>query len=188
MRFSLIVFCIFISLFAYGESNESELNRENKNYQFVWDIGGSFLSLPINGVGAYKFIEKNKLVGFHILQMKDGDDPSLYNGKAYLVNYKEFRGNSFYFEIYGYYRDLHTIDKVKIFNSVRTEEGNAKFEDIGFGINIGNAWQWKYFTLGVDWIGLSKRVATLKYKGESSDFFKNSADMTFLHLYLGASF
>jgi len=188
MKYLLLCIIISFSTLTFAEENESEVNRQDKNYQALMHVGGSVLSLPSNGFGAYKYLEKNKLIGLHYFQMSEGADPSLFEGRAMLASFKEFRSNSFYYELFGYYRDIDTTDKIKTFNSVTTFEGKASFRDVGLGIKIGNQWQWEYFTLGCDWIGIAKRVATLKYEGDSSDFFKNSADLTFLNFYIGASF
>lgn len=172
--------------------NESEMNREDLNYQATLYIAGAALSLPSSGIGFYKFLNENELVGINYYSMKDNDDLSLYDGTAISLSYKKFNGNSFYFEGYVYYRNIKTIDKISIISfggsTTETREGEADYEDLGVGLKIGNQWQWDNFTLGCDWIGVAKRVATLSYDGEKSDFYNSNSNTTLLNFYLGYSF
>ena len=126
-------------------------------------------------------------------QFTDLDDNDVYDdfeqegGTVYSMDVKIFTGNSFYVKPGIYYRKqtdvLSWIYNSSADNWAANEK--AEIEDIGINFRIGNQWQWDNFTLGCDWIGLSRTVSKLSETGNTEDLEVSGAALNF---YLGLSF
>ena len=183
--------------------NESEMNRIDKEYQITLNSGIAY-SLPVTGIKAGKFLDENKMLELSFLSFKDDetedeygyDEGPMYDGSALEVSYKQFERNSFYYQATAYYRDATTIDSIttSYINGIMVDkdyDGKVSFTDVGVGIKIGNQWHWDNFTIGCDWIGITKSIATLSEDSEDNEesrYIAASTQTTLLNLYLGASF
>jgi len=188
--------------------DSSAFNRIDKKYQataILIGIGPS-LSGTYGLQGSY-FLTRNQLLmlevtggklnyGTSISGSQSGSSGDLKTSSIGL-HYKHFSGNSFYWrggfdfrratETYNYASDYY------------------KFTGTSFAANfqIGNQWQWEYFTLGCDWIGVSvplshsfsdeqtSATAPSYYAGwlsDDEDLFVKRTNLTLLRFYLGASF
>ena len=92
-----------------------------------------------------------------------------------------------------YYRNATTIDShtsLYLGGELigRSYEGRTSFADTGLGLKIGNQWQWDSFTMGCDWVGVSKSLAMLEQNGDKDADYPNATNVTLVNFYLGATF
>lgn len=137
--------------------DSSEANRDSK--QMLFSIGGGFMPYPVGTLAIGIFITPNDLLEIGYSRY-NADVGSLEDStRLYHLSYRRFIGNSFNLSFGGFYAD-HTYG-YKIFGLFPEEEGGTP-DDFADGylkgvsgeFRLGNMWQWKYFTIGCDWIGV----------------------------------
>jgi hypothetical protein len=181
----MLLFGLLIGMMNLHAS-DSINSRNSLKYQVTLPLSGMAYSVMYtSGLEVSYFQKKDTNIGFRYL---DFDEPRAYEGsykgKVLETFYKKFTGNSFYIRSTLFYREMN-IDEV--------DDTDYVFRDLGIGFSIGNQWQWKYFTLGCDWIGINTRLATLHYEDtkRSKALFKTngySFTANVLNFYIGYSF
>ena len=190
----------------YVDADSSEVMREGKKgFVTVTLLGLSPGS--VSGIDAGAFLNPNLLVAanYEISSTKfgfGGTDLLEDKEKSVSVYAKRFWGNSFYTNLGVAYRSVkHKENTISFSNTSVTvtnlsKEQSFNREDLTFA--LGNQWQWKNFTLGCDWFGvsyaISQQVVTNKATDTSTnqpttaDPIKKDNQIRLLALYLGASF
>jgi len=179
--------------------DESMANRDNKKYQVNATLFGNSFDSTSTAFEIGKFRDANSIISlqyesispYHNYSSEEGDmgeDDNLIEdeGKGYAVNFtiKKFTSNSFYYKAGIYYRKQTLFSRD--FNSVTNSYDRYDFTDMGASFRIGNQWQWDEFTLGCDWIGFSKSIATLdETRGTEVYDLDGTSGLNF---YLGYSF
>lgn len=179
--------------------NSSELARADKQFQITY--GGGFNQLlPSTGVQLGYFLDANNVLGLEMYRFNDDNDndydtkpESMYSGSTIELSYQKYMGNSFYIQPSVIYRNATTIDTytanyVNDAWTVVEYEGKTSFTDLSVGFKIGNQWQWNNFTLGCDWIGITRHLSMLEQSGDKSATFPRRNGISLLNLYIGASF
>lgn len=114
-------------------------------------------------------------------------------GSALSLSARKFFGKSFYIRPSGYYRNQDHVNKTesKVSPSgsnewivIRKETG--RIEDIGVGLAIGNQWNWKYLSIGCDWVGVNRSLNIISQRGELESEDINTINL--LNLYVSTSF
>lgn len=170
----------------------SQVNREGKDFQVDLTLGGHYYGFEIeSALSFYKFLGTDRLIGLTVgYQEEDDEDFWVYKGTTVELSYKQFEGNTFYFEPSLFYRTFTGADWYSSLTGTRN--GEVEAEDLGIGFKIGNQWQWKNLTVGCDWIGIGKRIAILSERELTDDDSDVMDDMettyTWLNFYVGVSF
>jgi len=183
--------------------DESMANREGKKYTVNATLLGMSFGSPETAIEAGIHTKPDTVISlaFHDLKgitLSDQDSKDEYvfdgdgRGKAITLSLKKFTSNSFYIKPALYHRTQTTIKSgIKAYNSstdswVVESRNTADYTDVGLSFAIGNQWQWENFTLGCNWVGISKSLTTLDKNGylPQSDLDSASA----LNFYMGATF
>jgi hypothetical protein len=186
----------------------SEFHRLNKKYSVVAQLFGMGPSLLAgSGIQASYMLDRNSAVFVEYLGQEINNSPNNIDyttritGNSLGVHYKKFNGNSFYYHMGIDYRTVNFSHSYvdQTLNYDYSFSGNVT----SLGIAIGNQWQWESFTLGCDWIGLSRSIGSNKTSesihqvGTSSaahdlkndeDAYFAQASVYLLRFYLGATF
>jgi hypothetical protein len=174
----------------YVVANESELNREDKKFMAVMSWGSNY-STSSGGLTLSYFLDSDSLINLSYFDLSDDNTVTddYDDGTAIELSFKQFNGNSFYFQVYGYYRSIEETDRTNSF-LFSSPDGFYRLKDAGLGIKIGNQWQWDNFTIGCDWIGLGRRIAKFSEEGSTRvfSFTSERTHVTALNLYLGFAF
>jgi hypothetical protein len=104
-----------------------------------------------------------------------------------MAGVKIFVGNSFYLRPEVYYRTQNEEVRPSLYSS---KKERRIYDDVGTSFSIGNEWQFGHFVFGVDWVGLTYKVATVK-TNEVNDWLDVDSERTALNilgLHVGASF
>lgn len=158
-------------------------NRENRDWQLTIGPGIEFGILSLSFNAAY-FLRQNTVLNLRYSHRTDytGD-----NGEKDLTalkfGFKQFMGNSFYY-----------LPNVSYRNASHLTSVDYNYKDLNLGVRVGNEWQWKNFTLGIDWIGFNQHIIeideTVTPEGPvpSSVDIEKSLTFDFLGVYLGYTF
>lgn len=171
----LFILIALLPLSVWGASSREE--RQNKNYEMTLSAGGDYLDSTY-GITFSKFIKSDELISLKAGYNDEGDDEQTHAA----IQYKRFIGNSFYLAPEAYY--FHFFDKKKDGENV-FDITVDKLAAVGVSLRIGNQWSWERFTLGVDWIGAGKNLATWTKDDEDIDA---GFTYTILNFYVGWSF
>ena len=187
--------------------DSSAFHRIKKLYEIVvMPAGYGPLAGTNTGISLGYFLDRNSLIEARYTNLDRGSTCSgsltcNSSGHAVGVAYKRFFGNSFYISASLDQRESSYRESDDSFTPPYTYsfDGSSTL----LGLVIGNQWQWQNFTLGCDWIGAGKPVATKisneKVSGSGSSFaqqnlidaenyqVKNTIPYV-LRFYLGASF
>ena len=185
--------------------DESMLNREDKSYSINATLFGSSFGASTTSLEIGKHLKTNTILSIqfsslsneNLEDLDENDKEYHFNearerdgyGKYVSVGIKQFTSNSFYYkpEIYARSQELVHDKKVLIGDKYYHDtEEKGTIEDVGISFKIGNQWQWENFTLGCDWIGLTRTLAMTKKTGKVYSNNKNSA--TAMNFYIGYSF
>lgn len=185
---------------------ESMGNREDKEYMATLTFGGIAHTASTSALEIGKYLDENSLATIKFTSLtglaasiendesSEGDklwDEHL-SGYAVSAGYKRFSGNSFYIHPEVYYRQQKYVgNTTESYNSTTdtwtlTDSETGDFSDLGVSFRIGNQWQWKNFTLGCDWVGLSRSIMNTVNGEVDTIVFGNNISL--LNVYLGASF
>lgn len=145
--------------------NSSEMNRVDKKYEIsLMPVGFGPNPGVSTGVNFGYYINKDSTVLLSYSYISKGRSCwGFYScsdsGQSFGVHYKKFVSNSFYYS-FGFYHRQVTFNE-QLTNSA-PDDYNYSFTGTSndVGMSIGNQWQWKTFTLGCDWIGMSYPFAT----------------------------
>lgn len=191
--------------------SSSEFNRMDKQWTFGAQLVGVGPTYATSyGLTAGYFLNRNMIFFAEIMTGNLDSDSFLdsnytsfstinIDGRSIGAHFKHFVGNSFYYRAG---LDLRFIEYK--FSHSSGDQASFKGTSLGLTFNIGNQWQWKNFTLGCDWIGLTVPMSD-NYKDEQlttggSSFydpqdFEDDKDtllgdttLNVLRFYLGASF
>ncbi|MBL7545057.1 MAG: hypothetical protein JNL11_14665 [Bdellovibrionaceae bacterium] len=203
----------------YDDSSEAQrLGRKYAVHYTLLGISPNFG--PASNISAGYFIDRNRQVFIeigsgdgvltHSLTERSMGETRSMSSKIHVVqagaHYKQFLGNSFYFRGGAHYQTVEY--KYDLSNSLyesRREISTFKGESIVGSVAIGNQWQYKYLTIGCDWIGFAQPISYKIYSAQapSKGSFVDLDQETFeeqkknyvtgssviaLRLYLGASF
>lgn len=154
--------------------DSSAHNRIGQDYVLTYETGFAVAPAPGAGLTFGKYLNRNSLVQANI---SSGAFPffffTMFTSTA-TVNFKKFVGNSFYYRAGAGVRDIKVQDWDINRSTFKGQEIGRSQSLVG-DLAIGNQWQWKYFTLGVDWIGIMPSLATLQSKTDTSGI-RNEAD------------
>lgn len=185
----------------------STSHRANKTFTATYQITGIGPSATFaSGITVGFFLNPEWVI---MLEGTSGREATIFDifddtdvkSKSFGVHAKNFAGNSFYYRFGVDYRDLE-YQYTDNFITTTYRTFDSKSWGVTFG--IGNQWQWKNFTLGCDWVGVTLPLSK-KYSNESvttsgslafeqsenEDAKKDLTEKTQINLlrfYLGASF
>jgi hypothetical protein len=175
------------------EKNTSEYWRSKRKNSIEYLYGNNFGSMS-TGLSISRKIENNQsfileylsLSEFYSDREETEDSEIRTNGYAVGAQFRKFFNNSFYMQLGLYYRSQNGFNIVRYQNNAWIEQDPAFFEDLGFAFRIGNQWQWKYFNLGVDWVGASRTITALSRSEDARKYSQN--ELSFLNLHIGFAF
>lgn len=173
-NFALIFVLLFTSL-AYAATSQE--NRANLKYEITAQYGINYGVGKITQGSIGYYLNPNDQIAFKAGRGQEGDD-KLTN---FTLQYKHFTGNSFYVAPEVHYLNYFEDDDTPSLLDYEKE----KFTGIGAGIRIGNQWQWKYLTLGFDWIGINHVLA---HWSKKEDVFDSPWSFTIGNCYIGLAF
>ncbi len=177
-----------------ANSDSSSENRKNLKFQGTLDIiGREYIAAGTTTVSLGYFLNPDNLllINYSNFNGEYVDDAAI-KLRATSVGLRRFTGNSFNYTPNIYYR-RHRADYYQEGSFRRIGGANIIYEDVGVGINIGNEWQWKNFTMGCDWFGMNATLVKI-HDEEQSVGHMEEADLTrgftfnLLHFYVGVSF
>lgn len=137
---------------------DSRINREGKNYSFGInagrELGVSTLSYEVN-----YYHETNNATYLKIASFSDnsGLPLGLTGGTIIKLGTKRYTGNSFYYTVGLYHRQLDGRFYKRL-QGGGSEKHESSFRDLGISTSIGNHWQWKNFSTSIDYIGLNRTI------------------------------
>ena len=176
MKLSLIISFFLFSSLAFAKTSREE--RALKDYELTLQLGFDY-RMTTSQAGVMYFLNADNLIG-----LKVGDTTSDSKKQTNVsFQYKHFTGNSFYVAGEVFY--LNTLDDENwVANLFLQDEQYAHYSSMGAGVRIGNQWTWRYFTLGVDWVGVGQRVGV--FRRDYADSEKTT--LTLLNVMAGLSF
>lgn len=182
-----------------SSNGKSQLNREGKSVVLTAQpIGIGPTTIISQGLSAGFFIDRDSLIQVDFTANADDDfEGAWWSTKVrnLSVTWKQFVGNSFYFKGGLEQRWVH-----ETYDFSSSSQYDFKGNSTNLRVALGNQWQFKGFTLGCDWFGLSQPI---RHKVTSSSYTSTSnqediaryskdylEDMTFtaVHFYLGMAF
>jgi hypothetical protein len=178
--------------------DESMKNRMDKKYSLNATIGGLGFSTTTTAFEASYFLKPNKVITLQYTKLggnsENSDNDTAADetwkrdglGHVFSVGLKKFESNSFYYKPEIYTRTQEFVHSTSSSSSVLLSKETAFINDVGVSFKIGNQWQWENFTLGCDWIGITRSMTASKISSNIYSYEKNST--TLLNLYMGASF
>ncbi len=182
--------------------DESAANREGKKYTVSAQIMGFNFTGGETALNLGYFLNDKTVLKLRFSSLRgtaqdiysdEGDSKEVKdawakqgNGTAIMAGVKLFTGNSFYVEPAAYYRNQYQVYSTTEFGASTVEIDDADIKDAGLSLRIGNQWQWDNFTIGCDWIGISRSLVDLGSTGDTNS--DRLASTSLLNLYLGASF
>lgn len=155
-----------------SENKTSKQNRENQNIQLLFGPGyeHSFMGAGFK-LGYYfnsdSIVEISWFDGSEIEEERKSIYDDIETVYIYSIGIKVFTGNSLYLKpglFYGTYRSDYQ------FNFFDLEKNSYQRKDIGGSIAIGNQWQWKRLTFGIEWLGINSSLYNLNEQGEDPGF------------------
>jgi hypothetical protein len=190
-----------------SERVTSQSSRAGKKFTATYQIVGVGPSSTFaNGVALGFFLEPDWII---MLEGTRGREATVFDifddtdveSTSIGIHAKNFAGNSFYYRFGVDYRDL---EYQYTDNFLTTTRRTFDSQSWAVSLNIGNQWQFKNFTIGCDWVGVTLPLSK-KYSNESVATTGNLAteqqenedakeDLTertqinLLRFYLGASF
>lgn len=175
---------------SIDQSQSSLENRKDLKYQTTLSIIGAdysgFRSNFTLGVGY--FVNDTNLINLrYTFQNSSGSLENTSSNdypestRALALGDRHFFGNSFNTLATIYWRDHSKFD--------RSNGRTYYFKDYGFGVRLGNEWQWKNFTMGCDWFGLNHSLIKVSDSFPATSFgLDRELTFAFLNFYLGYSF
>ncbi|MBT4793049.1 MAG: hypothetical protein HON90_15860 [Halobacteriovoraceae bacterium] len=179
--------------------NESEVNREGKRFTLNTSLFGSSFSASSSAIELGYHLNTNTILSAQYTKLVSNSsgwndneaekDIWLRDGRGHAISIgaKQFVSNSFYFK-----PEIYSRSQEKVHSFTRSYYGDDRYisnikdgyiEDVGVSFKIGNQWQWDNFTLGCDWIGITKSVSAIKQTGKIDQEDINSFSV--LNFYLG---
>lgn len=190
-----------------SEGPTSQSTRADKKFTATYQITGVGPSSTFaSGIAVGFFLQPDWVI---MIEGTSGREATIFDifddtdvkSTSFGVHAKNFAGNSFYYRFGVDYRDL---EYKYTDNFITTTTRTFDSKSWAVSLNIGNQWQFKNFTLGCDWVGvtlpLSKKysnesVATtgdLAYEQRENEDAKEDlterTQINLLRFYLGASF
>ena len=177
MKIILALILTTLPSLVFAESSEAE--RAKKSVEFTVSAGVDYRLSPTQ-LAAYYFFDKNNLLG-----LKAGVDR---NGEERQTNvalqFKHFTGNSFYIAPEVFYLNTREDEDWFLNEVFNIKRSYAEYISYGAGVRIGNQWSWRHFSLGVDWIGVGRRIGVVRR--DTDDLSKTT--WTLFNIYAGLSF
>lgn len=169
---------ILLALFSFSALSATSLEeRAMKKVELTYQVGVDYRLSPSQGSIMY-FMNPNDLIGLKAGSDSEGDSSQT----NFALQYKHYFANSYYMATEFFY--LNTREDVNKWNILFLEDEYANYKSLGAGIRIGNQWTWRYFTLGVDWIGIGARFGTFEKETDELDEFT----FTLGNVIIGVSF
>jgi hypothetical protein len=161
--------------------DSSEHNRMGKNHQVALQLfGANPNGVPGGGLTYGYFLDRSSMIIAEVTgsDYKTNQDSSFggkydVEGSTIGVHYKKFFGNSFY--VKAGVDQRHVDLKYSYTSSLSSNFNTAygfKSDSTAASLVIGNQWQWKNFTLGCDWIGMTVPFI----ESTSGEFLSANAD------------
>jgi hypothetical protein len=177
---------------------ESMKNRMDKKFSLNAAIGGLAYSTTSTAFEGSYFLKPNMLVTLQYSKLggtsENTDNDTAADevwkrdglGHVFSAGIKKFESNSFYYKPEIYSRTQEFVHSTSSNSTELFSKETAFINDIGVSFKIGNQWQWESFTLGCDWIGITRSMTASKISSNIYSYEKNST--TLLNFYMGASF
>lgn len=212
----LLLSIIFVCFQGFADDSEiqersekvtSQSAREDKKFTATYQVVGIGPSSTFaSGIAVGFFLEPDWII---MLEGTRGREATVFDffddtdvqSTSIGVHAKNFAGNSFYYRFGVDYRD---IEYQYTDNFLTTTRRTFDSQSWAVSFNIGNQWQFKNFTLGCDWVGvtlpLSKKYSnesvtttgSLAYEQQENEDAKDDlterTQINLLRFYLGASF
>lgn len=161
--------------------NSSRNLRKDKSYFGTIGLSNKF-GMPGYNLAAGIFIDEKIVTYLNYYRGKYSSAYSREKSEAIGLGAQFFTGNSFYLRSEFNYHD-------RFDNGI----GDPSYEEINALVAIGNQWQWKYLSIGVDWIGASYHLVELKKSYVDPFTFSSNSEIdkiqfTALNLSIGLSF
>lgn len=126
---------------------------------------------------------------------KSDDETNTYDsgdGGALELGIKYFDDNSLYYRLGLYYRK-QTTRRQKVGDGVivtfrPNEVGEGTIVDAGLILGIGNQWQWRHLTFGVEWAGFSSTLVNWQFENTGDGESVSLIEGRLLNVFFGASF
>lgn len=177
----------------------SEMNRQDKSFEINGLVAGVGIDKTQEGgfvLGYY--LNPQSIIEFDFGVGEDGDDLDITKKRTHYagIMFKRFFGNSFYARGGFKYHYMNALTDYAYGNGY--EYKGERFSGV---FAVGNQWQWKNFTFGIDWISVSGPISARTFderiNGENyyqntldyvKDRFTNDSFITSPNIYIGASF
>ncbi len=188
----------------------SEKNRLNKDVSVVAGLGfRTPFAMSDRGLTASSFLSESSLLSVYYSRLEGSEvgvsirsATTELSGNAVGASYKIFLSNSFYIDSgIEYLRVKGSLvrDYAFVGDEPGIDEPLGSYQNYSAFAQVGNQWQWRYFTLGVGWLGVYLPLSVSKdfkdiplgLESVGSRAFKKSASAvggSFLKFYLGWSF
>jgi hypothetical protein len=177
MKFLLLTSLLLITHLAWSETSEEE--RAKKKVELTIGAGADYRMSPTQ-VAAYYFLSKNDLLGIKVGVDKQGEERQT----SVALQYKNFTGNSFYVAPEFFYLNTREDESWFLSRAFNIEVEHAEYISYGAGVRIGNQWSWKHWSIGVDWIGIGRRIGVIRRDTDDS----SKTTYTIFNVYAGLSF
>ena len=181
--------------------DESRANRDGKQYTLNAAITGYSFGAASNSIEAGYHLDADKVISLQYSDLKNGtgDDKNSEDevdrlwakdgvGSAISVNFKNFVSNSFYIKPGVYYRDQTKVEETTSSFGELLSSKYSEFKDMGVEFRIGNQWQFENFTLGADWVGITRTLNIMEQKGTYKYSAEDLSAANLLNFYLGYTF
>lgn len=150
MHFVVLIFFILSSFSVFAKTSPEE--RAELDYQIALSYGVDY-KMPITQIMVSKFLEQDRVLGLKVGKGAFRDQTQT----NVALQYKIFTSSTFYIAPEIFYLNWQEP------YSGYTDD---KITGLGAHFRIGNQWQWKHFSLGVDWIGLGSTLVYFNYQSE----------------------
>ncbi len=155
--------------------DSSAAMRQNKKFSFALQpLGFTVAPLVSMGFSAGYYLNPDAILE---LDYSQGAQNMLFfeiYGTTYDLRVKKFWGNSFYTNLGLGSRKIGVRDAFdSLTSNIITYEIDLSATSTVVDFAIGNRWQWDYFTLGCDWIGV---MAPLSSKSSINNTFVDDVD------------
>jgi hypothetical protein len=170
IKFLVSIFFILSSFSGFAKTSPEE--RAELDYQIALSYGVDY-KMPLTQLMVSKFLKQDHVLGLKIGKGAFRDQTQT----DVALQYKIFTSSTFYIAPEIFYLNWQEP------NSGETDD---KITGLGAQFRIGNQWQWKHLSLGVDWIGLGSTLVYFNYQAE--DTKEIPITLTELNAYIAYSF
>jgi hypothetical protein len=207
----ILILNLFFGLASFAQEvapefrGTSEANRNDKQHSFLFQVVGTGPAYVQTAQLQYAyFIDRNSQIQLEVgkgnqrwIEFLDHEDISMTN---FGVQFKHFVSSSFYFKTGIDYFNLD-FKHYNFWSSANSDFFQFKGSGTFASFSIGNQWQFRNFTLGCDWAGVTLPISsnvtsetlggTTYNQGDLDDYEKRyfrESILELARLYIGFSF